>query len=94
MNRKIFISLTFILFSLNLIAKDLDSNVEYQQLLAKHLEKGHLNAEEYKKQRLQLAKDQKWNKQLSKKVRGVASTLDADKEKIELKNPPIEITVK
>ena len=53
-----------------------------------------LSAEEYKKQRLQLAKDQKWNKQLSKKVRGVASTLDADKEKIELKNPPIEITVK
>lgn len=66
----------------------------YNELLKKHQDHGQINESEVKKQQFQISNQQKWQENFKKQVRGVASSIQISRDKIELNNPAIEISVK
>jgi len=87
-----YLALICLLFT-NFVYADSDDDF-YNDLLDKHLQHGHLHRDEVKHQRLQMAKDKRWQNNFHEQVRGVASTMQTPKSIIELDNPAIEISVK
>ncbi len=86
--------LIFILFSLTFSSFADTEDDFYNDLLDKHLRHGHLPKAQVRHKRLQIAKDKPWQSEFREQVRGVASTMKAPKNIIELNNPAIEISVK
>ena len=79
----------FIVFcSFNLWAID---DIEYDELLDKHLTSGHLTDAEVDEQKFQIINSKKYQDEFSRQVRGVASKMDEPKNILYLVNPEIEI---
>ena len=65
----------------------------YKEVLARHVEEGHINKEDVEKQQYYYEKDKEWRSEYGQKLRGVASSLKSPRDVIELENPAIEIPV-
>lgn len=76
------------LFSINCFAID---EYEYDELLDKHLQSGHLTDAEVDHQKFEMINSQRYQKEFSKQVRGVASKLNESKKVLHMVNPDIEI---
>lgn len=74
-------------------SSQLEISEVYQQVLDRHLEKGHISQAEVEKQQYYYEKDKAWRSEFGKKLRGVASSLKSPRDVIELDNPAIEIPV-
>lgn len=77
-----------LLFSFKAIAID---EYDYDELLDKHLQSGHLTDDEVDHQKFELINSQRYQKEFSKQVRGVASKLNENKNVFHMVNPDIEI---
>lgn len=76
-------------------AEDPIENQEYySDILRQHANQGHLSEKDIQQQKFFYEKDKAWRKDFNRKIRGIASTLKAPKDVIELDNPAIEIPVK
>ena len=76
------------LLSLSLWA--MDEN-DYDDLLDKHLQSGHLTVADVDAQKFEMINSQKYHKEFSRQVRGVASKLSDHKKVLHFVNPEIEI---
>lgn len=66
----------------------------YQEILERHVAEGHINQKDIEKQKYYYEKDKEWRSEYGERLRGVASSLKAPRDVIELDNPAIEIPVK
>jgi len=82
------IPLFTVFFSLNLWAID---EYDYDELLEKHLQSGHLTDAEIDEQKFEMINSKKYQNEFSRQVRGVASKLDDHKNVLHFVNPEIEI---
>lgn len=86
---KVNLLLIFILFlSTSVFAID---EYEYDELLDRHMETGHLTDAEVDHQKFELINSKKYQKEFSKQVRGVASKLKEPANVLHFVNPEIEI---
>ena len=89
------IFISFLAFNSLVLAQTLSPDGElYSELLERHKNQGHLNGKEVKDQQFKYSNNKSWQKSFNNQVRGVASSLKIPREKIQLNNPPIEISVK
>ena len=90
MNKVVIAVFTFLISSVGFCFDD----TEYNQLLDRHAKAGHLTESQAESEKFKYANNKRWQGNLTKQVRGVASSFKENSDIINFKNPTIEISSK